>query len=597
MWRSKFRFLHYLVMGVVVLGGCTTSRQLALDYPVPKASSLAPSEGISSEDGDDYYVQLMSEFELKGDNALKAGCTDIGPSYETNETSAAVIFKVKNEAVNFQQDVTALVYKAGTGKCNFNLETRKAALTPWLRLDLSKETAIDYSFVTSNQSDTNVTKLLGDVNTTTNLLAITGVGLGVAVMGKMANEWVQSAPVFGAQVPVPAQTVPSAAKVSSETHNLQSLVRLSGKEVILNETRLPVYEVADGATKILSSEPKLLGELKVYPELRRTLLLKNPSLNVPNAQDLSLDELWRSPIRTAKGSIDLKTLIDKVDSADKPNLQPDWKNYAEVESQCRKLKRVLRELGFNKYDRNAVLFYFLGSSTEWQNYTIPAAKLSAGDYKISTLQQYRERNFSGCLAKQDYDAMAQMGLPVNTDKTWETLLMGRRKQESVVGPVQSIGRQLTAVINNKNPTEMARQIYPLIATAKEGNGQVLLQNNLGDFGLENLLGVTAISGEGVVLSYQQVEQVFNWLAIKELSCSRPAIEQGKPLGHIGLMLFTTQDGSPWPKGGALEYEILNGKIARLSFQNPAFRDFEQSLIDFPEVGGCRISSDFVQKLK
>ncbi|MDO9238441.1 MAG: hypothetical protein Q7U30_00360, partial [Methylicorpusculum sp.] len=181
-------------MGVVVLGGCTTSRQLALDYPVPKASSLAPSEGISSEDGDDYYVQLMSEFELKGDNALKAGCTDIGPSYETNETSAAVIFKVKNEAVNFQQDVTALVYKAGTGKCNFNLETRKAALTPWLRLDLSKETAIDYSFVTSNQSDTNVTKLLGDVNTTTNLLAITGVGLGVAVMGKMANEWVQSAP-------------------------------------------------------------------------------------------------------------------------------------------------------------------------------------------------------------------------------------------------------------------------------------------------------------------------------------------------------------------------------------------------------------------
>jgi hypothetical protein len=216
---------------------------------------------------------------------------------------------------------------------------------------------------------------------------------------------------------------------------------------------------------------------------------------------------------------------------------------------------------------------------------------------MSTLQEYRERNFSGCLAKPDYDAMAQMGLPVNTDETWEMLLTGRRKQESVVGPVQSIGRQLTAVINNKNPTEMARQIYPLIATAKEGNGQVLLQNHLGDFGLENLLGMTAISGEGVVLTYQQVEQVFNWLAIKELSCSRPAIEQGKPLGHIGLMLFTTQDGSPWPKGGALEYEIVNGKIARLSFQNPAFRDFEQSPIDFPEVGGCRISNDFVQKLK
>jgi hypothetical protein len=597
MWCSKFRFLNYLVAGAVLSGGCTTSRQLALDYPVPKASSLAPSEGITSDNGDDYYVQLISEFELKGDNALKAGCTDIGPSYETNETSAAVVFKVKNEAVNYQQDVTALVYKAGTGKCNFNLETRKAALTPWLRLDLSKETAIDYSFVTSNQSDTNVTKLLGDVNTTTNLLAITGVGLGVAVMGKMANEWVQGGPVFGAQVPVPAQTVPSAAKVSSETHNLQSLVRLSGKDVVLNETRLPVYEIADGATKILSSEPKLLGELKVYPELRRTLLLKNPSLNVPNAQDLSLDELWRSPIRTANGSIDLKALIEKVDSADKPNLQPDWKKYAEVEGQCRKLKRVLRELGFNKYDRNAVLFYFLGSSADWQNYTIPAAKLSAGDYKMSTLQEYRERNFSGCLAKPDYDAMAQMGLPVNTDETWEMLLTGRRKQESVVGPVQSIGRQLTAVINNKNPTEMARQIYPLIATAKEGNGQVLLQNHLGDFGLENLLGMTAISGEGVVLTYQQVEQVFNWLAIKELSCSRPAIEQGKPLGHIGLMLFTTQDGSPWPKGGALEYEIVNGKIARLSFQNPAFRDFEQSLIDFPEVGGCRISNDFVQKLK
>ncbi|CCE23512.1 hypothetical protein [Methylotuvimicrobium alcaliphilum] len=589
----RFRdFFLLQIAGAVglVLTGCSTSRQIAVDYPVAQANDLKPLGGYQAVDGDDYYVQLFSEFELKGDSTLKTGCSEIGSGYEKGSSTAGVVFKVKNEALNYKQEVTALVYQGSSGKCNFNLETRKAALTPWLRLDLSKDTTIDYQFMTSNQSDTDISKIIGDVHKSTNLLALTGVGIGIAMMGKLADEWVQS------PIGQTAVSAPSEAKVSTETHTLPLAIQSDGNKTVFRETRLPVYEVVEGGNPF-SGGPKQLGELRIYPEIRSSLLLKQVSAGIPSARDVSLQELLSMPIRMGEGNIELRQLLENSPIDEKPNLQPDWRKYGEVESQCRKLKRVLRGLGFNKFDRNAVLYYYLAQSPDWSNYNIPKIRAIADDLRPATLQQFRSRNFSGCLIDEDYQTMAMMGLSVNSAQDWQAIQDARQKKESVLGPVQSIGRQLTSVIQNKNPAEMARQIYPLIATPKEGGGKVLLQNHLGEFGLESMLGIDYMPGEGIVIGYQQFEQVFSWLYIDQLSCTRPAIEQGKPLGHIGLLMFTTQDGSPWPKGGAIEFEIQSGKISRIAFQHPTFRDFEQSLNDYPEIGGCRIDKSFVDRLR
>ncbi|GAB4258562.1 MAG: hypothetical protein Kow0065_08320 [Methylomicrobium sp.] len=575
---------------LVLLNACATSRQIAVDYPLAQPKPVAPLGGFESVDGDDYYVQLMSEFELKGDNAIKAGCSEIGSGYETANTSAAVRLRIVNEPINYRQEVTALGYQAGTGKCNFNLETRKAALTPWLRLDLSKDTTIDYQFLTSNQSDTDISKIIGDVNKTTNLLALTGVGLGVAVMGKVADEWMRSS---AATAPVEP---PPAAKLSSETHTLPTVVQFSGDRAVFNEARLPVYEVVDGKTTWFADGPKQIGELKIYPEIRSSLLLKQISAGVPSARDVSIDELWRTPIRVGAGNVELKALLANAPEGDKPNLAPDWRRYGQVESSCRKLKLALRNLGFNKFDRNAVLYYFLTQSPDWRNYNIPRVRATADDMRADTLQQFKSRDFSSCFADEDYKTMAMMGLAVNTRQDWEAIVDARRRRESVFGPVQSIGRQLTAVLQNHNPAEMARQIYPLIAAGNEG-GKVLLQNHLGEFGLEGLLSVETMPGEGIVIDAPQFETVFSWLYLDRLSCTRPALEAGKPLGNIGLLLFTTRDGSPWPKGGALEFEIQAGKIVRIAFQHPSFRDFAQSLIDYPEIGGCRVDNSLIERLR
>jgi hypothetical protein len=88
--------------------------------------------------------------------------------------------------------------------------------------------------------------------------------------------------------------------------------------------------------------------------------------------------------------------------------------------------------------------------------------------------------------------------------------------------------------------------------------------------------------------------VFLGLKIGELSCARPAPgQQGK---GIGILLFTTQEGSPRAKGGALEFEFADGKINRIAFQLPTYRDFEQDIADRPEVGGCRIDPEWLTKL-
>ena len=583
--------LQLALLSSVGLGGCSSSRQIVVDYPVTQAIRLEPLSGLTMVDGDDYYMQLISEFDFKGDNILKNGCSDTGSGYETGDLSAAVIFKVTNDSLKFNQDVTGFIYKAATGKCNFNLETRKAALTPWLRLDVGKDTAVDYHFVTSHKSNTNFSKLIGDINASTNLLALTGIGTGVALVGKLATEWLQTSPATDV-VAIP----PASANYTSEIHTLPAPIRLSGQDIMAQHNRLAVYEIVEGGMNYFGSEPKLLGDLKIYPEFVPALLLGLSTGGTPKAQDLSLDELLSTPIRTAGGNVALKALISGLASSDKPDLEADGRQYGDTEENCRKLKRVMKEFGFNKYDRNAVLYYFLERSSDFKNYNLSAAYAMTEEIRPGKLKQYRSKDFSGCLTQEDYATMTLMGLAVNNQQDWHAIMAARQKQDNLFGPVQSSGRQLAAVIKNTNPAEMARQAYPLIATATQGNGTILLQNHLGDFGLESLLDVESIPGEGIIINAEQFEKIFSWLYLDRLSCTRPLLSQRKAIGKIGILLFTTRDGAPWPKGGALEFEMDDDKIARITFQHPSYRDFEQGLKDIPVIGGCRIKQDFVDQL-
>jgi hypothetical protein len=143
---------------------------------------------------------------------------------------------------------------------------------------------------------------------------------------------------------------------------------------------------------------------------------------------------------------------------------------------------------------------------------------------------------------------------------------------------------------------MALQLYPLLLNEKSGNGSVLLQNHLGNFGLENMLQIPTIADEGVIITAAQLANVMIGLDVQGYSCARPAQNQGQPLPNIGILLFATQPGSPREKGGALEFELTQGKISRMAFQNPTFRDFEQNITDYPDLGGCRIEADFLNKL-
>lgn len=584
-------FLHTVLVSISLLSGCATSRQLAVDYPKSETIPLHPLKGQSSVTADDYYVQMVSEFEFKGDNALKGGCSDVGSGYESGDISAALLFNIRNEPLKLKRDVSGFLYQATTGKCNFKLETKKAYLTPWLRLDSAKDTQFEYSFLTSNSHETNLSALVGDINAASGLMAITGVGTGIAVMGKLASNWVDAS----AAQPAVIKPTPSA-KVSSETHNLPSSVVFGSDNATLNQSRLAVYEVVDAGIKLWANETKLLGEMRVYPELTASLLIKSTVEGVPDAHDLSLEELLRLPIQTAQGEIPLQQLIDKVDPSEKPNLKPDWQNYDDIENQCRNLKLVMKGLGFNKFDRNAVLYYFLAKSPDWKNFNITPQKAMADAIRPRILEQYRSKNFAGCLANEDYGVMKSMRLPINTEQDWDNLTSNRQKKEGVISSVQSSGRQLATALSHPDKDEVTRQLYPLLNTDKGGNGTVLLQNHLGNFGLENLLQLQTIADEGVIINAAQLANVMAGMTIDSFSCVRPAQEQGQPLPNIGISLFITKPGSPRDKGGALEFEIAQGKIIRIAFQHPSFRDFEQNIVDYPDLGGCRIEADFINKL-
>ncbi len=597
-----------LVAGTL-LSGCTTTRQIVVDHPASQASQFQPLQGFQAIDGDDYYVRLISEFDFKGDNVLKSGCTNMAPSYEKGDLSAALIYSVRNETLKFSREATGFLYQATTGKCNFTFDAKKLYLTPWIRLDSGKETMVDYNFYTNANSDVDVSGLVGDVNAAGNLLALTGVGMGVAIMGQVAGQWVKNNQQ--AEVTAPAH---QSAKHSSESHSLPSATAYSGKVGTLNQTMFKVYDVAEGGFNLLGSDTKQLGELKIYPEILPSLLLKTAADGIPDARDLSFEEIGYSPIKSAAGEISLQQLIEQSTHPAKPNLKPDWNNYQEVEGVCRKLKLVMKDLGFNKFDRNAVIYYFLAKNSDWNNYNISLQKTQSEEMRPKVIESYRSKNFANCLAVDDYAVMKSMGLPVNTQSDWEYMDEASRKKERLFTPLKSIERQLVAVLKNPNKTEMEQQLFPLLSTAKNGDGSVLLQNHLGDFGLEFLLNPavapadassapaapvvapTPIPGEGVIVSARQLAQVFSGLSISELSCARPVPGSLGAAGHSGVLLFSTKEGGPRVKGGAMEFEFSGGKITRIAFELSTYRDFEQDILDRPEVGGCRIDPSFLVKL-
>jgi len=605
--------VKFILVAGALLSGCASTRQIVVDHPSTQASEFKPLPGFQAIDGDDYYVRLISEFDFKGDNVLKGGCANRTPSYGKGDLSAALIYSVRNEALKFNREATGFLYQATTGKCNFTFDAKKLHLTPWIRLDSGKETVVDYNFYTNANSDIDVSGLVGDVNAASSLLALTGVGMGVAIMGQVAGQWVKSSQQQAEAAPASRQS----AKHSSESHSLPTAALFSGKTGTLNQTVFKVYDVAEGGFNLFGSDTTQLGELKIYPEIVPSLLFKTGAEGIPDARDLSFEEIGYLPIKSAAGDINFQQLLEQSTHPAKPNLKPDWNNYQNVEGVCRRLKLVMRDFGFNKFDRNAVLYYFLAKSGDWNNYNISRQKILAEEMRPKVIERYRSKNFANCLAADDFTVMKVMGLSVNTEADWEQMGAESQKKERTFTPLKSIERQLVAVLKNPSTLEMERQLFPLLNTAAKGDGSVLLQNHLGDFGLELLLAppvampvldssavpgalsvppvAAAIPGEGVVVNAGQLAQVFSGLSIDELSCARPAPDSlGK---SSGIVLFTTKEGSPRNKGGAIEFEFSGGKITRIAFQLSTYRDFEQDLLDRPDVGGCRIEPSFLEKLR
>lgn len=640
---SVLPFLLF-VFAALLLSGCAGSRQLAIDHPEYKPQPFQPLPGFKGIDGDDFYVRLISEFDYKGDDILKSGCNERAPSYEKKDSSAALIYNIRNDSLKFQGEAAGFLYQAATGKCNFTFDAKKLYLTPWIRLDTGRQTLVDYHFYTNAHSDLDVSALVGDVNAASGLLALTGAGMGVAMMGQIAGHWVESS-----QQAQPAPASPAAAKRSSESHSLAALASYSGAAGTLNQAVFNVYEVLEGGLSISGPESRQIGELKIYPEMTSTLLLKTSSDGTPDARDLSLEELADSPIKSASGDIRLQQLIEQSKHPSRPSLKPDWTNYNEVESQCRNLKRVMKDLGFNKFDRNALLYYFLAKNPDWKNYNINRQKALNEELSPKIMKSFRSKDFGNCLAEDDYGVMKAMALPVNTPADWDRIGQSTEKREQLLTPLKSIERQLLAVLKNTSVSEMERQLYPLLTTVQKGGGSVLLQNHLGEFGLEKLLNpsppavalsekaaptqasatvqeggtepgvaenkqtaseplaaparevstaVTAIPGEGMIVSARQLAQAISGLMVDELSCARliPGQQSSSPIGNAGILLFTTKAGSPRIKGGAMEFEFASGKITRIAFQLPTYRDFAQDVMDHPEVGGCRIDASFLSKL-
>lgn len=578
-----------IALASLLLSGCASTRQLNVGSPTHTTVPIAPLPGASAIDGDEYYLQLVSEPLFKDGEAQRGNCREFGSSYAKGSAKTALMFQVHQEALNYAREVPGLVFETQAGHCGFNLEAKKAYLTPWMRLEAGRSLQVDYSFLRSDSGGVDVGRIGSDVNVASNVLAFSGVGTGVALVGKVASGWMLNQGQGAQAVAV------DTSRRHQESRTLPPVVMLTGTGATLDQTHFPVYQVAEGRLNPLPADPESLGELKVYADLKSSLLLRTAPNGLPDARDLSLEELLHAPMQSGNGSVDLEHLLQQADEAARPNFQPDWGNYREVEQQCRKLKILLKDIGFNVFDRNALLYYFLEKSADWKNYNTTGQRALAESLRASQLQQYRARNFGGCLGGVDYDSMKRLGLSVNSEQDWAIALQQVQEKEAYFGAIQSIERQLAAALRNGNVGEMERQLYPLLATA-QAQGSVLLQNHLGNFGLEPALGIPVLPGEGAVVTASQLAQAFAALNIAEFSCARPAFEQGRPVKNVAIMLFATAADSPLAKGGALEFQFDAGKVGRLSLQSPVLRDFRQNVADHPEFGDCRIDAGWLQRL-
>ena len=587
------RFLIVIALIAGALGGCATTRELSLGRPVTQAAPLPPLPGSSLIDGDEFYIQWLSEFELK-DSAGEESCHEVGSGYRKGGITTQLMFQVRNEALRFSREVPGFVYEAAAGRCNSSLEAKKVYLTPWMRMDTGKDVQIDYRFLNQNSAEVDMGKLGSDVGTASNVLALSGVGTGVALLGKLASGWMASTNVPQTAA-APQNPAISTGQRHQENRSLPPALSFSAHGANVSQFSFPVTATEAGSMNPMA-KPENIGEVKVFAEIKPSLLLKTASNGLPDGRDLTLEELWRTTIQNGSGGTSLQQFIQGVEHSDRPNLQPDWSNSREVEQNCRKLKVVMKELGFNKFDRAAVLYYFLDKTGDWRSYNVTGQKVLSGEVRLNQLQQYRTKNFAGCLIEDDYDTMKRMGLAVNTDRDWSTMMQQIQEKEAYFGGIRSLERQLLAALRNVNAGEMEHQLYPLITTRQGVSGQVLLQNHLGNFGLEALLNVPTIPGEGIAVTTTQLAQVFTNLKVAELSCARPAFEQGRPIPKVAILLFATQPESPLSKGGALEFEFDGGKINRLAFQTVAFRDFRQDILDHPEIGDCRIESSWLERL-
>jgi hypothetical protein len=589
--KMPYRSLATLLLAASFLTACGGARELYVDRPKTATETLKPLPGASNVDGDEFYVQFVSEFEYQGEADRQAGCSDFGGGYSKGGTTSLLLFQVSNETLRYRRETPALAFQSASGRCDISLEAKKVYLTPWMRLDSGKDTQIDYSFVASDSGGFDLGRIGADVNVASNVLALSGVGTGVALMGKVASGWMMSS---AQQAPATAQAEP--ARQRRETRSLPPAVSLGAGGAGLGRTAFKVYEIAQSKLNPLPAEPELIGELKIQADVKSSLLLKTAANGLPDARDLSLDELWRAQIQTGNGLVGLEQFIDRAEHPARPNLQPDWSNYREVEIACRKLKVAMKDLGFDRYDRDAVLYYFLDKNPEWKNYNIAAPNALGDDLPYSQLQRYRERNFAGCLAADDYETMKSMGLPVNGAGDWNAMLGQAKEKDAYFAAIRSLERQLTAAIKTPNANEMERQLFPLIAAGPNGAGKALLQNHLGDFGLERILNTGIMPGEGLTVTAAQLAQILSSLKIADLSCAHPAFEQGRALPNVAILLFATAPDSPLAKGGALEFEFQGARISRLAIQSPSLRDFKQNVRSRPEIGDCRIEPSWLERL-
>ena len=89
----------------------------------------------------------------------------------------------------------------------------------------------------------------------------------------------------------------------------------------------------------------------------------------------------------------------------------------------------MKDLGFNKFDRNAVIYYFLVNNSDWKNYNMPPQKAMSGETPYKLMEGYRSKDFGLCLNSDDYAVMKAMGLPVNLPADWKQIEESGQKKE------------------------------------------------------------------------------------------------------------------------------------------------------------------------